>query len=213
MISIAEVANDEDLVYVNGGFPSSDGSGDVVTAVAPMITGQPGDQVVNEGETATFRVSAEGTGPLTYQWLKFGAELLGETGSRRVQPYIHRLGYIQPDDMPYLYGLATLFLYPSLRESFGLPIIEAMAASTPVITSSRASMPEIAGNAALLADPERPEEITRLIRILASDVDLRNQLRQRGRERARRFSWYSAAHKLRSIYRQIGEQSTTALAA
>jgi len=140
-------------------------------------------------------------------------ELLGDTGSRRVQPYIHRLGYIQPNDMPYLYGLATLFLYPSLRESFGLPIIEAMAASTPVITSSRASMPEIAGNAALLADPERPEEITRLIRILASDVDLRNQLRQRGRERARRFSWYSAAHKLRSIYRQIGEQSTTALAA
>jgi len=140
--------------------------------------------------------------------------ILEEEGRQQVKDRIHRLGYVHPTDMPHLYGNATMFLYPSLRESFGLPIIEAMAASTPVITSSRASMPEVAGNAAMLVDPERPDDIARMIGILASDVSLRNSLRQRGRDRARRFSWFSAADQLRSIYREVlGEPGVLSLAA
>ena len=140
--------------------------------------------------------------------------VLAEGGHENVKGFIHRLGYIHPTDMPHLYGNATLFLYPSLRESFGLPIIEAMAASTPVITSTRASMPEVAGSAAMLVDPERPEDIARMISILVSDVSLRNALRLRGRDRARKFSWYSAANQLRTIYAEVaGHKASSRLAA
>lgn len=134
--------------------------------------------------------------------------ILAEEGLSRIKSYIHRLGYVHPSDMPHLYGNATVFLYPSLRESFGLPIIEAMAASTPVITSARASMPEVAGSAAMLVDPERPDHIARMISILVSDVSLRNALRQRGRNRARSFSWYAAADQLRTIYAEVADQHT-----
>ena len=140
--------------------------------------------------------------------------ILEEQGRSHVKSCIHRLGYVHPSDMPHLYGNATVFLYPSLRESFGLPIIEAMAASTPVITSSRASMPEVAGSAAMLVDPERPNDIARMISILVSDVSLRNALRQRGRNRARVFSWFAAADQLRTIYQQgARRQSPLRLAA
>ena len=134
--------------------------------------------------------------------------ILAEEGLARIKSCIHRLGYVHPSDMPHLYGNATVFLYPSLRESFGLPIIEAMAASTPVITSARASMPEVAGSAAMLVDPERPDHIAHMISILVSDVSLRNALRQRGRNRARSFSWYAAADQLRTIYAEVADQHT-----
>ena len=129
--------------------------------------------------------------------------ILAEEGFSRYRKFIHSLGYVDQRDMPLLYSNATVFLYPSLRESFGLPIIEAMAASTPVITSSRSAMPEIAGNAALFADPESPKDLARMISILVSDVSLRNTLRQRGLNRARSFSWYAAADQLRAIYTEV----------
>lgn len=129
--------------------------------------------------------------------------ILAEEGFSRFRKFIHCLGYVSSKDMPLLYSNATAFLYPSLRESFGLPIIEAMAASTPVITSSRSAMPEVAGNAALFVDPESPKDLARMISILVSDVSLRNTLRQRGLNRARTFSWYAAADQLRSIYTEV----------
>ena len=130
-------------------------------------------------------------------------KILTEAGLERAAGHIQRLGYVSPVDMPLLYAGATVFLYPSLRESFGLPIIEAMASSAPVITSARASMPEVAGNAAMLVDPDAPQHIAQMIRILVDDVTLRNALRQRGKQRARSFSWYAAADKLRTIYREV----------
>lgn len=129
--------------------------------------------------------------------------ILAEGGYSQLRQFIHRLGYVKPSDMPLLYSNATAFLYPSLRESFGLPIIEAMAASTPVITSSRSAMPEVAGNAALFVDPANPKDLSRMISILVGDVSLRNTLRQRGLDRARGFSWYAAADQLRSIYAKV----------
>lgn len=129
--------------------------------------------------------------------------ILEEGGFSRHRKLIHSLGYVDQRDMPLLYSNATVFLYPSLRESFGLPIIEAMAASTPVITSSRSAMPEVAGNAALFVDPDSPKDLARMISILVGDVSLRNTLRQRGLNRARSFSWYSAADQLRAIYTEV----------
>lgn len=128
---------------------------------------------------------------------------LKQGGHPELADSIYQVDYVSPTDMPVLYSLATLFLYPSLRESFGLPILESMAASTPVITSDRTSMPEVAGSAAVLVDPERPEDIAQMIRILTTDVALQSVLIERGIERAANFSWKSTANSLRSIYTSV----------
>jgi glycosyltransferase involved in cell wall biosynthesis len=96
-----------------------------------------------------------------------------------------------------------LYLYPSLRESFGLPILEAMACGVPVITSNISAMPEIAGDAALLADPFQYKEIAVAIDRLLSDTDLRESYRQKGFTRAAKFSWENAAKDLISIYDEV----------
>jgi glycosyltransferase involved in cell wall biosynthesis len=102
--------------------------------------------------------------------------------------------------MPLVYQAATLFLYPSLRESFGLPILEAMGCGVPVITSNTSSMPEVSGDAALLVDPEQPDQITEAMLSLLSDDELRNELCRRGKARAAAFTWEKAARQLLSIY-------------
>ncbi len=109
-------------------------------------------------------------------------------------------GYINPSEMPLVYQAATLFLYPSLRESFGLPILEAMGCGVPVITSNTSSMPEVSGDAALLVDPEQPDQITEAMLSLLSDDELRNELCRRGKARAAAFTWEKAARQLLSIY-------------
>jgi glycosyltransferase involved in cell wall biosynthesis len=99
-----------------------------------------------------------------------------------------------------MYNAATLFLYPSLRESFGLPIVEAMACGTPVITSTTSSMPEIAGDAARLVDPFNFKEISSAMQeILTNDV-LQKNYREKGLQRAQLFTWKTSAEKLLRIY-------------
>ncbi|RYE92911.1 MAG: glycosyltransferase family 1 protein, partial [Oxalobacteraceae bacterium] len=78
----------------------------------------------------------------------------------QIQTHCRFIGYIHDEDLPSLYAMAELFLFPSISEGFGLPIIEAMACGTPVITSDRTAMPEVAGSSALLVDPLRPQSIT-----------------------------------------------------
>jgi len=96
-------------------------------------------------------------------------------------------------------------LYPSLRESFGIPMLEAMACGVPVITSNTSSMPEVAGDAALLIDPFKPEEITAaMIRIL-EDKNLKSGLISKGFVQAAKFSWKAMARNVLEIYREIGD--------
>lgn len=110
------------------------------------------------------------------------------------------VGYISPVDMPLLYAGSSCFVYPSLAESFGLPIVEAMACGTPVLTSNLAAMPEVAGGAALLVDPRDPAAIADgMYRLLTDDV-MRTEFVEKGRERARAFSWDVAASRLRKVY-------------
>ena len=104
--------------------------------------------------------------------------------------------------MPALLSLAEVLLYTSRRESFGLPILEALACVLPVITSNTSSMPEIAGNAALQVDPERSEEIAKALVNLLSDEEWRKRLKQLGLQRAKEFSWMSSAQKTLSIYNE-----------
>ncbi len=112
-------------------------------------------------------------------------------------------GYIKDEDLPYLYQLSEVFLFPSLSEGFGMPVIEAMACGTPVITSKISCMPEIAGDAALLVDPlSAPSIADALQKMLACDT-LRLQMTDRGLKHARRFSWSRTAESVLTIYEKI----------
>ncbi len=109
-------------------------------------------------------------------------------------------GYVPPDQMPFMYNAATLFLYPSLRESFGLPILEAMGCGTPVITSNTSSMPEVAGDAALLVDPFQYKEIAAAMTTMLSNDALLASYKEKGLQRARMFTWEASARQLLSVY-------------
>ena len=125
---------------------------------------------------------------------------------------IHRPGHVTDEQLRALYQGADGFVYVSLMEGFGLPILEAMASGCPVITSNLSSMPEVAGDAALLVTPQRHLEIAEAMHRLASDESLRTRLRQRGRERARGFSWPRCADRMIELYRSVARQSASAAA-
>lgn len=112
-------------------------------------------------------------------------------------------GYIVNSDLPYIYNHAVAFLYTSLRESFGIPLLEAMACGTPVITSNTSSMPEIAGENAILVNPESSDEITEMMLRLEKDKDFYEQQRQIGLERAKLFSWRRTAENLLKLYQEV----------
>ena len=112
-------------------------------------------------------------------------------------------GYIVNSDLPYIYNNAYAFLYTSLRESFGIPLLEAMACGTPVITSNTSSMPEIGGKDAILINPERSNEITQMMLRLETDQDFYEQQRKIGLERAKLFSWRKTAENLLRLYQEV----------
>lgn len=122
-----------------------------------------------------------------------------------VAAYIHCPGYIAQTDLVHLYNAAFAFLYPSLRESFGIPILEAMACGTPVITSRTSAMPEVAGNEALTVNPHSPESIAQALLRLEADPILYKRQKAYGLERAQSFSWERATDELRKIYATAGK--------
>lgn len=112
-------------------------------------------------------------------------------------------GYIPNKDLVYLYNNAFAFLYTSLRESFGIPLLEGMACGVPVITSNTSSMPEIGGNNAILVNPESPQEIAGQLLKLEQDADYYEEKRQVGLERAKLFSWKHTAEQLLQLYKDV----------
>ncbi len=120
-----------------------------------------------------------------------------------LQGRIRITGYIPEDVLPDLYAGAQLFVYPSLYEGFGLPVLEAMACGAPVITSSTSSLPEVAGEAALLVNPSHPEELAEAMQRALEDEPLRDELRAKGPAQAARFSWERAARETLDIYTSV----------
>jgi len=110
-------------------------------------------------------------------------------------------GYAAGDELALWYSAATLFVYPSLYEGFGLPVLEAMVCGTPVVSSNSSSLPEVAGDAALLVDPRDVDGLAGAIDRLAHDQNLRADLANRGIERARQFSWARTARETVEVYR------------
>lgn len=129
--------------------------------------------------------------------------ILSAEGIKEVKPYLSFPGYIPNADLAALYNGAFAFLYPSLRESFGIPMLESMACGTPVIAGNTSAMPEIAGEGALLADPLDENDIARKILLLEEDDTFYQQQVDYGLERVKLFSWRKSAEALLKIYKEI----------
>lgn len=127
-------------------------------------------------------------------------DYLREMGDEQYISHFVFPGYIPVSEMPLVYNAASLFLYPSLRESFGLPILEAMACGTPVITSNTSSMPEVAGGAAQLVDPLDVSQLAEVISGLAGSAERRADLIAKGIKQAEKFTWKNAAEQMVDIY-------------
>ena len=113
------------------------------------------------------------------------------------------LGYVSPGDLAAWYARAQIFAFPSLDEGFGMPVLEAMAAGVPVVTSNRSALPEVAGEAALLIDPENTEALGAALRNLTRNEELRGELVRLGTGRARRFTWEKAVRETWDVYQSV----------
>ena len=125
----------------------------------------------------------------------------------RLHKHVRFLGFLPDETLAILYRLAAVFVFPSLYEGFGLPPLEAMASGTPVVTSNVSSLPEVAGDAAVLVDPYDVESIVDGVRRVLTDPALANELRARGIERAREFSWTRSITRTRELYQRVADRS------
>ena len=130
-------------------------------------------------------------------------DIITRNGIENIRYQIVMPGYIVNSDLPYIYNNAFAFLYTSLRESFGIPLLEAMACSTPVITSNTSSMPEIGGPDAILVNPESSDEIAASMLRLEADETFYKQQKEIGLERAKLFSWKNTATQLLQLYQEV----------
>jgi len=133
------------------------------------------------------------------------AELREHARARGLEDDVRFHGWVSAQELEGLWELAHAFVYPSLYEGFGLPVLEAMARGVPVACSNASSLPEVAGEAALLFDPHRPAQIAAALGRLLTDAGLRERLGELGRERARQFTWERSARlTLDSYERALG---------
>lgn len=138
------------------------------------------------------------------RWMpRAGSRLLRAYDDLLARGRLRVLGYVPESSLPALYGGADALLYPSLFEGFGLPVLEAMRCGTPVLTSTTSSLPEVAGEAALLVDPRSEEELAEGLRRLADDAQLRVRLAAAGLERAESFTWERTAAATKRVYQEL----------
>jgi glycosyltransferase involved in cell wall biosynthesis len=129
--------------------------------------------------------------------------ILAEVDKQGLQGRVHFPGFVAEADLPALYSAATIFVYPSLYEGFGLPALEAMACGLPVIASNQSSLPEVVGKAGLLVNPGEVEAIAAAISRLLEDEALRQALSSAGLARAAEFTWARMASQLVELYQQV----------
>jgi len=121
----------------------------------------------------------------------------------QLHQYVRFLGFVSDEMLAVLYRLASLFVFPSLYEGFGLPPLEAMAAGAPVVCSNVSSLPEVVGDAALLIDPMDAGAIAQAMARVLQDPELRTDLVRRGRERVKEFSWDRSVARTRAVYHEL----------
>lgn len=130
-------------------------------------------------------------------------EYLKELGIEQVAPFLIVPGYIPNTDLPAIYNGAKAFVYASLRESFGIPLLEGMACGTPVVTSNISAIPEIAGPGAILIDPFNDKEITEQLLKIEKDEAYRTKQIEYGLQRVKQFSWKQTAEKVLELYKSL----------
>ena len=133
-------------------------------------------------------------------------EIINRNDIGNIRDHIVIPGYIKNADLPYIYNNAFAFLYTSLRESFGIPLLEAMACGTPVITSNTSSMPEIGGPEVIMVNPQNVQEITEKMLLLEKDEALYQKQKEIGIIRAQQFSWKYTAEQLLAVYEDVYRQ-------
>ena len=151
--------------------------------------------LLKKGQPRYLLVIAGASGWLNsdvYQWVQ----------SLGLQDGVRFLGYVEAEELRILYSAARVFVYPSLYEGFGLPVLEAMACGAPVITSNTSSLPEVAGEAAILVPPTDVGELKQAIEVVLSDRSLRLRLRQQSLKQAARFSWRETARRTLEVYKK-----------
>ena len=126
--------------------------------------------------------------------------------NREISEYIHFIGWVDHSELPVFYNLAEVYLFPSIYETFGLPVIEAMSCRCPVVTSNTGAIPELAGDSAILVNPNDPEEITEKLLNLLQNPSLANYYKERGLKWTNRFSWESAAEKTLKVFNRVYAQ-------
>jgi len=134
----------------------------------------------------------------------FGAEeILARVARSPARVRITVTGYVEPAELAAWYARATVFAFPSLDEGFGMPLLEAMAAGTPIVTSNRSALPEVAGDAALVVDPEDTAALAAALRQLTGDAELRIELTRRGSARVQSFTWEKSVRETWDVYREL----------
>lgn len=157
-----------------------------------------------------FRILKEEDRAFDYQLVLCGPkgwsyrDIFRKVRKFRLEKEIIYLGYLPDEELPLLYNAARGLIYPSLYEGFGLPVFEAMACGCPVVTSNTSALPETAGDAALLVDPEDTRAIARAIIRITGDEKLRYEMIQKGLERVRAFSWEKTALGIFEVLREAG---------
>lgn len=126
---------------------------------------------------------------------------------RRSRARVHLTGFVSDHDLSRLYSATDCFLYPSLAEGFGLPVAEALACGAPVVTSDRTSLPEVAGDAALLVDPGDVDSVAEPVQRMLEDPQLQADMRRRALARAQDFSWERCARLTAHVYRELAGSS------
>ncbi len=136
---------------------------------------------------------------------KSNDEILQEIAMLKLDDAVKILGYIPYEDLPYLYNMARLLVFPSLFEGFGIPLVEAMACGCPIVCSNATSIPEVVGDAGVIFDPFSPEDMAEKIWQLWNDDVKLQDMRIWGMERAKLFSWDNTARQTIEVYRKALE--------
>jgi glycosyltransferase involved in cell wall biosynthesis len=160
--------------------------GTLLAATAPLLSARLIDEVVLAGE------EGHGAGDVRRTAVELG-----------IQNRVRYLGYVPQDLLPVLYSLSQVLCLASVYEGFGMPVLEAMACGTPVVTSDVSSLPEVAGDAALTVPPGNVDELRQALERLLTDSGLRSEMTRRGLARARAFSWERTAAGHLAVYRQV----------
>ena len=116
-----------------------------------------------------------------------------------VEDKVKFIGRVAETDLPAVYQMADLFVWPSLMEGFGLPVLEAMQMGVPVVTSDRGALPEVTGEAGLQIDPENVRELAEAIELVLNSQELRDGLVEKGYKQVKKFSWHKAAKETLAV--------------